>query len=502
MVSPSDGQTSRARTLVVPVAAAAVCVFAAGATLRLALGEAAVGLGYPLLPSPRMALVDPEAFERLAELETDQSAESAQALWRETARLNRRSSVAWIALGLAGERRKNFAEAERDLLIAASVDRQYLPAWTLANFYFRRGNPQDFWPWARRAAALSYGDLIPLVRLCDLMNPDGLAGLGDPSAIDHAYFDLLIHGHRLDDAQKIARRMLARGVLADRPRLIAYTSLQIDAGHTEAAREIWDGLFPAAMEPAPVLSNGDFRSAPTGQGFDWNISGAPGIRSQWQKSRVGFFLSGNQPETCVLLEQPVVLRAGRYSLRFAYSISGGEGRASGLRWAIDSKLFRGMESPPFEGTGGSTAWAFRTPVSGLARLQLFYRREAGTPPAKMQPGTCRHSDRAFLMGTNKAASAARTAERARRCPRCGSERIQPSHLRGAWERILHALGGQIRRCHSCSMRQAWFGVKAVPLGRGRTGAGPISAAVVVATGLIVFLTIFWWILARLAGRSS
>ena len=94
------------------------------------------------------------------------------------------------------------------------------------------------------------------------------------------------------------------------------------------------------------------------------------------------------------------------------------------------------------------------------------------------------------------------AEPARRCPRCGSERIHFSHLRGAWERILHALGGQVCRCHACSSRQVWFGELGIPVGRGRNQAGPISAVLVVATGLIVFLTVFWWILARLTARSS
>jgi hypothetical protein len=45
-------------------------------------------------------------------------------------------------------------------------------------------------------------------------------------------------------------------------------------------------------------------------------------------------------------------------------------------------------------------------------------------------------------------------------------------------------------------------MSAIPLRQGRSGAGPIRAAVVVATGLIVFLTVFWWIIVRMAARSS
>src|SRR5579863_9090020 len=83
-------------------------------------------------------------FERLAELDP---ADASHWL-RQALRSNTRLSSAWMALGL------EHGGTESDLLQAASVDRRYLPAWTLANFYFRAGNQKAFWPWARRAADL------------------------------------------------------------------------------------------------------------------------------------------------------------------------------------------------------------------------------------------------------------------------------------------------------------------------------------------------------------
>ncbi len=370
------------------LAVAAACVLAAGATVRLALGEAAVRFGY----TPGMAgassawrlPVDPGTFERLAEQEIEPDGESAQAWWREAARLNPRSSRAWIALGLAAERGEDFAEAERDFLKAAEVDRQYLPAWTLANFYFRRGDRQDFRPWAHRAAARSYGDLTPLIKLCDRMDPALVGALGDSAVIDRAYLDLLIHENRLDDAQRVARKMLARAGLSDNdvPRLMAFTSLQIAAGNAVTAREIWRGLFPAAS----TLTNGDFRVEPTGEGFDWKIRASSGIRSQWRESRIRFSLSGGQPETCILLEQPIELEARCYRLRFRYSIWGKDTRCSGLRWAIDSKAFPAAESPQLDRNVDSrdAAWTFRVPEKGLALLSLFYRREPGSAGSELE----------------------------------------------------------------------------------------------------------------------
>src|SRR5713101_3857997 len=100
------------------------------------------------------------------------------------------ASSAWITAGLAAERAGNFSDAERALLKAAEADRQYLPAWTLANFYFRRNRSESFWPWAARAAALNYDDLRPLLKLCDLIEPDprlSLDRLRGTARIEHAY---------------------------------------------------------------------------------------------------------------------------------------------------------------------------------------------------------------------------------------------------------------------------------------------------------------------------
>ena len=50
------------------------------------------------------------------------------------------------------------ASAERWLLDAARVDRQFEPRWTLANFYFRQQKTDRFWTWMRSALEVSYGE--------------------------------------------------------------------------------------------------------------------------------------------------------------------------------------------------------------------------------------------------------------------------------------------------------------------------------------------------------
>lgn len=139
--------------------------------------------------------------------------------------LNPRLSSAWIQLGLNAEADGNLQEAETDLLQAARVDRLYLPAWTLANFYFRRGDTAKFWPWAERAARLTFDDYRPLLRLADALetSPQRVATrLGGSAPLLRAYLDLLIGAKRFDSAQHVADLLAAWHDLADHDRLAAF----------------------------------------------------------------------------------------------------------------------------------------------------------------------------------------------------------------------------------------------------------------------------------------
>ena len=62
--------------------------------------------------------------------------------------------------------------AERWLLEAARVDRQFEPRWTLANFYFRQQKMDEFWKWMRAALEVSYGDRDAAFDLCWSAAPD------------------------------------------------------------------------------------------------------------------------------------------------------------------------------------------------------------------------------------------------------------------------------------------------------------------------------------------
>jgi hypothetical protein len=127
-------------------------------------------------------------------------------------------------LGLNAEADGELTEAETDLLQAARVDHLYRPAWTLANFYFRRGDLAKFWPWARRATALT-DEYHPLLRLADDLGmpaQDVAVRLGGGAPLLRTYLDVLIGANRLDSAGEIARLLAAHRDPADDERLVEF----------------------------------------------------------------------------------------------------------------------------------------------------------------------------------------------------------------------------------------------------------------------------------------
>jgi tetratricopeptide (TPR) repeat protein len=66
----------------------------------------------------------------------------------------------WMDLGVRAELEGDFEVAEAALLRAAALDREFAPAWALANFYFRRGEQERFWPWAQHATQMTKSDSL------------------------------------------------------------------------------------------------------------------------------------------------------------------------------------------------------------------------------------------------------------------------------------------------------------------------------------------------------
>jgi tetratricopeptide (TPR) repeat protein len=348
--------------------------FAALAAVRLAIAETIFREDTAEAIKRAIAIVGPAAAfeERLAEVDAPNA---RQALAHAVA-ANPRASAAWIALGLVEEREGEFEAAERSLSKASRVDRQYLPAWTLANFYFRRANREKFWVWADRAASLTYDDFRPLLRLCDEFEPDPnrvLAHFRDLRRMQPPYLNFLIGEGRLDAAEQVAKGMW--NDRANDPLLIDLADREVRAGNAIPAIELWNaasGFRPLDPSQGRILTNGDLARAPLNLGFDWRMVETEGIAETWRPSELTFTFSGSEPEACVVLEQTMYFVPRHFRLRFDY-LTGFEA-PSGVRWALDNSA----GSP----LGASDKWregAFDIPrTRGLAHLRLVYQREPGT----------------------------------------------------------------------------------------------------------------------------
>jgi len=324
-------------------------------------------------------------LERLADL--DESA--APAALDAALAANPRLTTARISRGLATERVSRFAGAgrdlaERDLKEAARLDRQYLPAWTLANFYFRRKDQPNFWASARQAAAMEAAtsdDYRPLLRLANAMEPradEVLAHLGDSAALERAELNAVLAGDDAGSVRTVVQALAVRQDSTDRLRLMAVVDRQIHSGRLQDAVDLWNAVAvpqtPLDPSQGRVLTNGDFSRAPQDFGFDWRMPSLAGVASQWTPARrIVFSLSGQQAELCALLEQTLPLARRRLLLRFEYSTTGFDA-ATGIRWNLGGEDSPALDPAP---PGRSASVVFDSAKPGLARLVLLYRRDPG-----------------------------------------------------------------------------------------------------------------------------
>jgi hypothetical protein len=281
-----------------------------------------------------------------------------------------------MALGLEAERAGDVTRAAESLLRAEEVDRQYLPAWTAANFFFRHGNDVEFWRAATRAAAMLYDDPVPLIDLVDHREPQAVAALerlGDTPRLERGYLHFLIGHNRWAEAQVMAARLASLKDAQDGELLANFTDRLIVAGRAEAALEF-------GHAHVGIVTNGDFRAQPSGHGFDWRMTAPPGGAVRWEPARLRFWLARSTPDACPLLDQWVVLAPGKYRLQFQYRTEG-LAEQTGLRWVA---LHDGIEEATglalVRTAGGErkTGWDFDVKKRGIYQLQLVYIRVPGT----------------------------------------------------------------------------------------------------------------------------
>lgn len=329
----------------------------------------------------RAVEIAPRNTEYLAlrALQLDYDGADSTALTEKIAALNPYSSAPRIKLGLAAEVRGDSATAEKCLLAAAQIDRQFEPSWTLANFYFRAGKTNDFWTWIHSALEVSYGDRTPAFDLCWRVTPDASEilkrAIPARREVTAAYLIYLARTNRLAAIPSVAQKLAAYHDDSDLPLLFGATD-QLLAARDPAALDLWK--LAGQPEPSGIF-NGDFSSPPLNHGFDWRPIESPGVMhvnlSAPSGHRIAF--NGQQPESCSLLEQTLNLIPGRrYLLRWETRTSGLKS-PSGLEWRVAAQ--HASIPPTDDWTPGELPL---TPRDAFTDLQLFYQRPLGEPRAE------------------------------------------------------------------------------------------------------------------------
>jgi pentatricopeptide repeat protein len=258
---------------------------------------------------------------------------SAADLWTRSTELNRFSADTWFRLGYHAELNQHQPRlAERYFLKAVAVDRSYLPRWTLANFYFRQHNREQFLKWAKSALEITpYDGAAVFFQTLALTNDEKqvLNILPARTQVAFDYLNFLLVSNRDASLEPVAMRALNLPAAApfgrpDLPgrwqNLLGITEDRLlTAGNVDAALRVWNKMHQrgwtklAAPSASAPLTNVKFEAPFSNHGFDWSSVPASGVSFDQipESQKIRFTFSGTQPEWCRLLQQFVSLEPGR-----------------------------------------------------------------------------------------------------------------------------------------------------------------------------------------------
>lgn len=324
--------------------------------------------------------------------------EAAQAALEKAVHLDPYKAPAWIQLGILYEGESDVPKAEHAFLQAAKVDKTFLPAWSLANFYFRHNETDQFWLWAKKAAQMSPTDALPLFRLAWYMDPnvdeiESRLQMQRPF-MKVQFVNFLMNQQEADAVAQAATRLLVsdKGKNDTLPGLSSACEWLIEHKRPELALPLWNELAKSGLIPyhplvpgsADAITNASFLKQPSFTGFDWRIANPPGISAFFNTNpnAIGFEFSGDEAENALLMYQVIPVLPGKtYKLMVDYSTSGLP-QKSGLEWIVTDFMSGAVfgRTENLSADQGGTAVACFTPPDGVkfAYLTLQYQRQPGT----------------------------------------------------------------------------------------------------------------------------
>jgi hypothetical protein len=295
---------------------------------------------------------DPECAYVQAEL-SEQMARDTSGLWQRLIDLDPRDARYLAAAALSAEAAGDPALAERRLLQAARYNHLWMPRWSLANFYARRGNRAEFFRWTRLALERQYDDGAAIFRAAaaEGATPQRMLNeiLPGDANVRRNYLRFLLNRKELDALAPAAHAIMAIVPAARKSAyerdLAAATAALNGAGRGAEAGELWDRLCRQGLLPYPPwtaerpLVNAGFAPPAVAESYDWTPSPAEGIQVLLgaPPGVAKFSFNGYEPESHELLSQLVRLAPGlAYRFAFDFRTRGIEPADSGLSWKLYS----------------------------------------------------------------------------------------------------------------------------------------------------------------------
>jgi len=341
---------------------------------------------------PNQALYSAELANQLHDTDPEQ----AKKLLEHSLQINPYASAQWIQLGLWYETENDPDKAEKALLRAASVDATFMPSWSLANYYFRHGNEQQFWIWARKTLQMVPKDASPIFRLSWLTLNDAplirnKLDIHSPE-IQVQYLSYILGEGHIDAVGDTSLDLAGWNRKEDTNTLVGACNWLLDQNRPDAALAVWNALaknhqivFPAVSPTAGLsVTNADFNTYPTSLGFDWHFFKLPGVAAFLNGAPPGLRIefSGEQPETALVLTQTIpVVPGAEYRFTAEYSTSD-IAPETGLIWQVEDLVSQAQlaTTKNLSSDTKSVVSVFFTalPETHFARLSLHYQRSSGT----------------------------------------------------------------------------------------------------------------------------
>lgn len=260
-----------------------------------------------LARATRLAPLDADLWRRLGISSLDTDPVAAKRYLERAAQLDSFDANALIGLGLLAESSRNFDEAERNLVRAASLSQRFKPKWAVAYFYARSGRLDDFWPAAALAANIPSADIKPILQLAQSLqdnDPGDLAGLLklDTQYGRAEYLRFLLSRPGSSGVSRIA--LGVRPNPETRDLLMAACERLIETRRGAEAVQLWNSIAGTNLSPHQGVSLTNARFENSGlRGFDWRSASNPGITATTRPEGLRLEFSGRQPEDFNVIEQ-------------------------------------------------------------------------------------------------------------------------------------------------------------------------------------------------------